>query len=146
MIIYLFDFTYIPSGTHSATFSGKRQWVEIFQTKRRCVMGTVDLTADDRKPPIRTPGIQVEKLISLATTNPYRILLAEDDKEMRAMLVHALRNAGYEVTECPDGLGLLTHLEPFLKPEAIGHEGVDLIISDIRMPGFTGMEVLEGGR
>lgn len=77
-------------------------------------------------------------------TDPYHILLAEDDKEMRALLSLALRKAGYEVTECRDGVGLLTHLEPLLLPNGIGDKDVDLIISDIRMPGFTGMEVLEG--
>ena len=77
-------------------------------------------------------------------TNPYHILLAEDDKEMRALLALSLRKAGYEVTECHDGVGLLTHLAPLLLPNGIGDNDVDLIISDIRMPGFTGMEVLEG--
>ncbi len=75
---------------------------------------------------------------------PYHILVAEDDYEMRIMLVFALRRAGYEVTECSDGAGLLTYLEPFLIPNAMEHKDVALIISDIRMPGFTGMEVMEG--
>ena len=77
-------------------------------------------------------------------TDPYHILLAEDDMEMRALLVLSLRKAGYKVTECRDGVGLLTHLGAFLLPDESEHEDVDLIISDIRMPGFTGMEVLEG--
>jgi len=78
------------------------------------------------------------------STNPGHILLAEDDKEMRALLALTLRRAGYRVTECHDGVGLLTHLAPFLLPNGIGDQDVCLIISDIRMPGFTGMEVLEG--
>ena len=77
-------------------------------------------------------------------TNMYHILLAEDDKEMRALLALLLRKAGYRVTECRDGVGLLTYLEPFLLPNGVEDKDVDLIISDIRMPGFTGMEVLEG--
>jgi len=79
-------------------------------------------------------------------TNPYRILLAEDDKEMRSLLALSLRNGGYRVTVCRDGMGLLTYLEPFLFPNKIKLEekNVDLIISDIRMPGISGMEVLEG--
>lgn len=75
---------------------------------------------------------------------PYHILLAEDDYEMRVMLAFALRSAGYQVTECSDGAGLLTYLEPFLIPKGMGPKDVALIISDIRMPGFTGMEMLEG--
>ncbi|MBW2369142.1 MAG: response regulator [Deltaproteobacteria bacterium] len=77
-------------------------------------------------------------------TNTYHILLAEDDKEMRALIALSLRKGGYRVTECGDGIGLLTHLEPFLLPKGIGDKDVGLIISDIRMPGLTGMELLAG--
>jgi len=77
-------------------------------------------------------------------TNPYHILLAEDDKEMRVLLALSLRKASYRVTECLDGIGLLTHLEPFLLSKRIGDKNINLIISDIRMPGMTGMEILEG--
>lgn len=71
------------------------------------------------------------------------ILLAEDDKEMRVLLAVALRSAGYGVTECGDGLELLEHLASFVLPEE-EHQAVDLVISDIRMPGVTGLEILEG--
>lgn len=74
----------------------------------------------------------------------YRILLAEDDKEMRTLLALALKRAGYEVVACPDGVDMLTHLGAFLLPLEPVHESFDLIISDIRMPGVTGMEVLQG--
>ena len=63
---------------------------------------------------------------------------------MRALLALSLRKAEYRVTECRDGVGLLTYLEPFLLPNGVEDKDVDLIISDIRMPGLTGMEVLEG--
>jgi len=76
--------------------------------------------------------------------NQYRILLAEDDYEMRTLLAVSLRRSGYDVIECSDGIGLLTHLETFFLPDGFEREAVDLIISDIRMPGITGMEVLEG--
>ena len=75
-------------------------------------------------------------------TKPPRILLAEDDKEMRALLTQVLRKAGYEVIECPDGIVLLNNLGSFFFPKE--RKKVDLIISDIRMPGLTGMEILEG--
>ncbi len=71
-----------------------------------------------------------------------RILLAEDDGEMRAMLSRALRKEGHRLTECANGAELLLHVAPLLDPG--GHVEFDLIISDIRMPGLTGMEVLEG--
>lgn len=67
-------------------------------------------------------------------THPH-ILLAEDDDALRDLLDYALTRAGYLVTCCTNGLDLLERLEegdPF-----------DLIISDLRMPALTGLEVLE---
>ena len=78
------------------------------------------------------------------TTTPNRLLLAEDDREMRKLLARVLRQSGYDVVECPDGMAMLTHLADFLLPDGFSREKIDLIISDIRMPGVTGMEVLEG--
>ena len=75
--------------------------------------------------------------------NTYRILLAEDDEEMRKLLSLMLRKEGYRVTECSDGLSLLDMLSSFfLNDEEL--ENFNLIISDIRMPGITGMEILMG--
>jgi len=71
---------------------------------------------------------------------PPRILLAEDDAEMRALISGDLRCAGYGVVECADGAALLRKLN-----SANGTEGpgVDLVVADVRMPGLTGLEVLE---
>jgi CheY-like chemotaxis protein len=71
-----------------------------------------------------------------------RILVAEDDGDMRNLMGQLLRRDGYEVVECPNGVGLLDYLSTFLgrsKPERF-----DLIISDIRMPGLSGLEVVGG--
>ena len=67
-------------------------------------------------------------------THPH-ILLAEDDAALRDLLDFALTRAGYLVTCCSNGLDLLERLEegdPF-----------DLVITDLRMPALTGLEVLE---
>jgi CheY-like chemotaxis protein len=73
---------------------------------------------------------------------PQRILLAEDDFEMRRLLSSALRKDGYEVVEARSGAELLTTLAEFLRHPTTRQ--YDLIISDQRMPGLTGLEVLEG--
>ena len=73
---------------------------------------------------------------------PPRLLLAEDDVEMRRMLAQLLRRDGYEVVECPDGVRLLDHLSTFLGRTKL--KEFDLVISDIRMPGLTGLEVIGG--
>lgn len=69
-----------------------------------------------------------------------RILVAEDDDEMRALLYQALSNAGYEVVALSDGLELMEHLASYLAPGS--PVDVDLIVSDICMPWVNGLEVL----
>jgi len=77
-------------------------------------------------------------------TQRTRILLAEDDDEMRSMLAAALRRDNYQVEEAFNGADLLVKVaRAFLD---INGDRVtrapDLVISDVRMPGFTGLEVL----
>lgn len=79
---------------------------------------------------------------NLYGANRPRILLAEDDTEMRRMLALQMRNAGFDVIECSDGQQLLERIWDFNPADNRDH--FDLIVSDIRMPGFTGLEVLEG--
>ena len=70
-----------------------------------------------------------------------RVLLAEDDSDMRSMLAWALRTEGCEVTECPDGITVLSLLEENGRGEQT--DAYDVLISDIRMPGLTALEILE---
>jgi len=71
------------------------------------------------------------------------ILLVEDDSDMRELLASALRRDGYTVIEAADGddalewLGLGTlEGEPRRWPA--------LLVSDIRLPFFSGLDILEG--
>jgi CheY-like chemotaxis protein len=76
---------------------------------------------------------------------PLRILLAEDNIEMLRLVSGALKKDGYDVIEARSGAELLAHLvDHLLHP--VDQPPVDLIISDLRMPGFTGLEVLGGLR
>ena len=65
---------------------------------------------------------------------PPRILIAEDDDDMRSLVAHTMRRDGYEVRAVSDGGQLLGQL-------AFGGE-VDLIISDVRMPIYSGATIL----
>ena len=69
------------------------------------------------------------------------ILLAEDDQEMRAMLKRLLQDKGYDVETCVDGFELIQHFGSFSQQNL--PKQFDLVVSDIRMPGFTGMEILD---
>lgn len=79
------------------------------------------------------------------STRPARILVAEDDTEMRALLADALRRDGYEVVEAHHGAELMQLLAKRLH-ESGEIESVDLVISDVRMPGWSGLEILEALR
>ena len=79
------------------------------------------------------------------SARPYRILLAEDDEAFRGLLADVLRGDGYEVEEASDGRVLLDTIAGALTAyESL--EGIDLILSDIRMPQFNALEVLSGMR
>jgi CheY-like chemotaxis protein len=69
------------------------------------------------------------------------VLLAENDLEMRLVLSKALQKEGCSVIECKDGIDLYTRLSPLLKGDY--DMEYDLIITDIRMPVITGMEIIE---
>lgn len=71
-----------------------------------------------------------------------RVLVAEDDPEMRRLVVEALRKDGHHVTEAADGGRLLVHIaEAFDRDPSLSL--VDVIVSDVRMPVCSGLELLE---
>ena len=61
-----------------------------------------------------------------------KILLAEDDNDMRRFLVKALENAGFQVSSHDNGLSAYQRLreEPF-----------ELLLTDIVMPEMDGIEL-----
>ena len=62
-----------------------------------------------------------------------KILIIEDDATLRDAISDTLLNVGYQVTAMPDAKAALTHLQ---------NNAVDLIISDVQMPGINGDELL----
>ncbi|MEO6600089.1 MAG: response regulator [Polyangiaceae bacterium] len=76
---------------------------------------------------------------------PAHIVVAEDDTEMRRLVSDCLRKEGYVVHEVTDGEQLLLRIEDsfFLSRSPVP---VDLFVSDIRMPIYTGLELVGGLR
>jgi two-component system cell cycle sensor histidine kinase/response regulator CckA len=64
-----------------------------------------------------------------------RVLLVEDDAAVRAMAERALRSAGYFVRAAPDPRVAIAWLEDDPR--------VDLVITDVVMPGMRGPELVE---
>ncbi len=64
-----------------------------------------------------------------------RILVIEDDEEMRSLLKDFLEEEGFETDSVSNGSDAFRKIvkKPF-----------DLIITDIRMPGLTGLDILPG--
>ena len=74
-----------------------------------------------------------------STPSPARLLLAEDDFELRELLACVLRADGHEVVEARDG----NELWELLSGESTADpRGFALVVSDVRMPGLTAFDVL----
>jgi DNA-binding response OmpR family regulator len=65
---------------------------------------------------------------------PTRILIVDDEPNVRFVFRMALETAGYAVSEVGDGPAALAHLRA---------GGADLVLLDLRMPGLGGLEVLQ---
>ncbi len=63
---------------------------------------------------------------------PETILVVDDDEAVRAMLVRLLRTSGYRVEQANNAQRAW---------EQIGREAPDLVISDISMPGDSGIDL-----
>lgn len=67
----------------------------------------------------------------------YHILVAEDQADIRDMIVLNLRTAGYQVTAVADGLAALSSQT---------EQACDALILDLMMPGMDGLEVCKALR
>ncbi|HEX9750663.1 MAG TPA: sigma-54 dependent transcriptional regulator [candidate division Zixibacteria bacterium] len=67
----------------------------------------------------------------------HRILVVDDEQSLREMMSIMLTREGYAVDAEPDGDRALTRLKS---------TGYDLVIADLKMPGMSGIEILDEAR
>lgn len=63
-----------------------------------------------------------------------RILIVDDEPDLRNLLAHVLANAGYEIKEASDGEEAINNLK---------NQKYDLTLLDIQMPIVNGIQVLK---
>src|SRR5213082_1196083 len=68
---------------------------------------------------------------------PATLLVADDDPGLRESLERTLTREGYRVVLASDGRAAL---------ERVQAGGVDLIVTDLKMPGLTGLELLRAAK
>lgn len=68
------------------------------------------------------------------TDDPKKILVVDDEPQITRVLLRGLESAGYQVRIASDGRAGLETFRSWLP---------DLVITDLSMPGFTGLELCE---
>jgi CheY-like chemotaxis protein len=63
-----------------------------------------------------------------------RVLVVDDDADARELISLVLSQAGYDVEDAADGFGALAKVSHF-RPDAV--------VTDLRMPGMSGVELLQ---
>lgn len=74
-----------------------------------------------------------------------RILVAEDDVEMRRLVIEALLKDGHQVVDVTDGGELLIRITSYYRLHPTP-EPIDLIVTDVRMPVVNGLEIVRALR
>jgi CheY-like chemotaxis protein len=69
-----------------------------------------------------------------AADQPRRILVVDDEEMVRDLLTRFLNDRGYQAAEAADGAQAL---------ELFRSQPFDLVLSDVRMPGLSGLQLLQ---
>ena len=121
----------VPAGS-AATISATAD--PFVQEALRWVPGTAQGgdggTAPRPAPESVTPGSDAVLAAQLGHGLPARVLVADDNADMRDYLARLLRAAGYQVATVTDGQAAL---------DAVRADAVDLVISDVMMPRLDGL-------
>ncbi len=85
-----------------------------------------------------TPAVPVIQALPSSLSGDKTILVVEDDELVRLFVAETLQDLGCTVLEARDGPSALKLLEDT--------DGLDLLITDIGLPGMTGWQLLEAVR
>lgn len=66
-----------------------------------------------------------------------KVLIADDEAMLRIVAAETLEDAGFSVSEAGDGSSALAILQ--------ADPSIELLVSDIKMPGMNGIELAEAG-
>ena len=67
--------------------------------------------------------------------SPATVLVVEDEASVRQLCARILEEEGYKVLTARDGLEALAMLE------AAGGQGIELVVSDLKMPRMDGLQL-----
>jgi DNA-binding NtrC family response regulator len=68
---------------------------------------------------------------------PKTVLIVDDDRMMRSFLATILGEEGYAVEQAGDGAQAM---------ESLSRSEIDLVVTDLRMPGLSGLDLMREGR
>jgi CheY-like chemotaxis protein len=91
-----------------------------------------------RSQPRRRPIEEVPSRMSVPVEPPdvpHRILVVDDEEEVREILAETLEDFGYAVATAASGEEAL--------PALLGDREIALVITDVRMPGMSGLELAD---
>lgn len=107
-------------------------------------MTTSGSSASDRSVPADSAAVHGR---DAARPAGVRVLIAEDDHDIRIALEQLLLVAGYDVDCVSTGADLLGYMSSWILTDGTQRDPpVDIIVTDVRMPGFNGLNIVEGLR
>ncbi len=103
---------------------GKGTRIELYLP---CRAGLPQPLFDNAESPVQLKGGQGET-----------VLVVEDEPEVRMLVIDALTDLGYRVVDAPDGPAALLIVQ--------GAEPIDLLVTDVGLPGMNGRQLAEIAR
>jgi CheY-like chemotaxis protein len=91
---------------------------------------------------METQMSETPKVTSVEPPQGLRILVVEDDDDLREIVSGSLMESGYDVIQASSGMEALHRLEKAFGPQAT-ERAVDLVLSDVRMAEMDGLRLTE---